>query len=140
MFDLDAEIIPGVSAAGITLGQPIAPVLRFRQPDAIEQRIGVRVLKYGAVWLFEPDGEGVVSQVCIFAGYRGKVSGSIGIGSRICEIEAAFGSLEHIMGNEYQIDRGTPWLNNDWCFTLEKGSPSIGEPGWGEARIDCICT
>jgi len=152
VLNLDAEIVPGVSAAGITIGQSVAAILKANSPDSIEQRIGCRVLKFGSVWAFEKynalwGGDdtgttGVVDQVCVHAGYRGKIAGSLGIGSRLSDIEAALGALEHVDGaypEEYQLDLGTPWCATDWCLEVEKGSPLMGESGWREARVACIC-
>lgn len=152
MLDLDAEITLGVSAAGVTIGQSVASILKANSPDSIEQRVGCRVLKFGTVWAFEKyralwggdetDTMGVVDQVCVHAGYRGKIAGLIGIGSCLAEVEATFGPLEHVDGTypeEYQLDLGTPWCATDWCLEVEKGSPRMGEPGWREARIACIC-
>ncbi|HLK60122.1 MAG TPA: hypothetical protein VKU00_26410 [Chthonomonadaceae bacterium] len=137
MLDLDAELVPGVEAAGIALGQPVELVLHLESPDAIEQRIGCRVLKYGAIWLF--DEAGIVDQICVWDGYRGKIAGVIGIGSRIAEVEATFGPLLHIEQEEYQVDTEEPGISSNWCFSVEKGSHSMGEPGWGDARLCCIC-
>ena len=152
MLNLDAEITFGVGAAGITIGQSVASLLEADAPDSIEQRLGCRVLKFGPVWAFEKykalwGGDesntlGVVDQVCVRAGYRGKTAVLIGIGSRLAEVEVAFGPLEHVEGacpEEYQLDLGTPWCATDWCLEVEKGSPPMGEPGWRDARISCIC-
>jgi hypothetical protein len=52
---------------------------------------------------------------------------------------AAFGPVEYMGMGEYQIAQGTPWLANDWSFCVERGSPVMGEPGWEDACIECIC-
>lgn len=142
MLNLDAAIIPGVGAAGIAIGQPIEAVLRLGPPDGIEDRITLgiffcRVLKYGPVWVFHTTE--VVDQICVFEGYRGKIADLIGIGSRITDVEAAFGSVENIQQDEYQVAGPPPGMSANWCFEVEKGSPSMGEPGWLDARLCCIC-
>ena len=138
LLDLDADLIPGVAAAGLSIGQPVTELLRLGSPDAIEPRIGCRVLKYGPVWVFEAEA-GVVMQVCVRAGYRGKLAGKIGVGSRVSEVEAAFGPLEYVGAGEYQIAKGTPWLANNWLFSVGRGIPAMNEPGWQDAPVECVC-
>jgi hypothetical protein len=45
-IDLDADLVPGVGAAGLTIGQPIKSLLEIARLDSVEQRMGLRVLKY----------------------------------------------------------------------------------------------
>ena len=106
--------------------------------DDVEPRIAKRVLEFGPVWAYDDD-TGVIEGILVKAGYRGKICGKIGIGSRIAEVVALFGSVEHIMLGEYQIDKGTPWLQNDWMFYVERsGFLPMGEPGWDDAYIESI--
>ena len=130
MLDLDADIVPGVGAAGITIGQSVVAVLALGMKDD---------LTFGPVSAqADQHGMGVIDAIWVTQGYRGKVAGKIGIGSRIADVVAAFGPVQYIAFGEYQLDEGTPWLNNDWLFSVERGSPIDGEPGWEDASISCI--
>ena len=129
---LSADLVPGTGAAGIAIGQPIESVLELTAPESIEQRIGLRVLKFGPVWVF--DTEGRVTQICVFAGYRGRLANTIGVGSLVSEVEASVGSVEDRGWDEY----GVPGMPG-WSFAVERGSPAMGEPGWASVGLDCIC-
>jgi hypothetical protein len=106
---------------------------KLAAPESVEQRIGLRVLKFGPVWVFDKDGR--VNHICVFAGYRGRLAGSIGVGSLVSDVEAAFGPVEDLEWDEYSVP-GMP----GWCFAVEQGSPALGEPGWTSVRLDSICS
>jgi hypothetical protein len=131
-FDLYATLIPGISAAGIVLGWPMQSVLALATHDGQETRIGVQVWKFGPVWIFAQDDH--VSQVCVFAGYQGQLSGGIGIGSRVLEIERALGPLEDLEWGEYGVQSMA-----GWCFGVAPHSPHLGQPGWEDLRVHSIC-
>jgi hypothetical protein len=130
-IDLDADLVPGVGAAGLAIGQPIKSLLEVARPDSVEQRIGLRVLKYGPVWVFDKDGQ--INQISVFSGYRGRLAGTIGIGSFVAEVEAACGPLEDLEWGEYGAS-GMP----GWCFAIEDG-PMINDPGWSSSQLASIC-
>jgi hypothetical protein len=131
-IDLDAALVPGVGAAGLTIGQPTKSLLEVAVPDSVEQRTGLLVLKYGPVWLFDKDGR--IDQICVFSGYRGRLAGTIGIGSLVAEVEAAFGPLEDLEWGEYGAS-GMP----GWCFAVEAGNPAMNSPGWSSSKLASIC-
>ncbi len=132
MLDLNAELIPDRAGAGVTLGQSIASVLDVTQPEAVEARVGCRAFKFGSVWLFEK--EGVISQICVFAGYTGKIAGSVGIGSTVTEVMAAFGFVE-----EDEEDCFGVTAMPGWCFEVENIVVAAESTNWPSARIACIC-
>ena len=106
--------------------------------DDVEPRIAKRVLEFGPIRAYDDD-TGIIGGILVKVGYRGKISGKIGIGSRIADVVALFGPVEYIMMGEYQIDKGTPWLNNDWTFVIERsGYLPMGQLGWDDARIESI--
>ena len=111
MLDLEAEIVPGVGAAGITIGQSIEALLALGMEADVEPRVARRLLTFGPVSAIDDD-TGVIGGIWVKGGY-------IGMG-------------------EYQIAKGTPWLDNDWTFIVERGNPVMGEPDWEEACIECI--
>lgn len=130
LLDLDADIIPGVGAAGITIGQSVLAVLALGMKDD---------MTYGPVTAqADQYGMGTIDSIWVKQGYRGKLAGKIGIGSRIAEVVAAFGPVQYIAFGEYQLDVGTPWLDNNWSFSVERGSPVNGEQGWENVSISCI--
>src|SRR5258708_413382 len=130
-INLDADLVPGVGAAGLFLGQLILSLLEVAAPASIEPRVGLRVLKYGPVWVF--DREGLIAHVCVFGGYRGTIAGAIGVGALVSQVEAAFGPLEDLEWNEYEVV-GMP----GWCFGVDAGSPAMSAAGWSEVRIASI--
>jgi len=139
MLDLDEDIIPGVGAAGITIGQSIAALLALGMEEGAEPHLARHLLTFGPVSAISAiDDTGVIGWIWLKQGYRGKIAGKIGVGSRIAEVVATFGPVEYIGIGEYQLDKGTPWLENDWTFIVERGSPVEGEPGWEDASIYCI--
>jgi hypothetical protein len=55
-IDLGANLVPAAGAAGLAVGQPIESVLELAAPEAVEQRTGLRALKFGPVWVFDTEG------------------------------------------------------------------------------------
>ena len=140
MLDLNAELIPGKAGAGVLLGQSATSILAVIQPENIESRqplpalpeLGCRVLKFGSVWLFEQ--KEVVSQVCVFAGYAGKINGSIGIASTVAEVQATLGPVVDYEG----VCFGVATLPG-WCFEVEESNSAIKGPDWLALRLSSIC-
>src|SRR5579859_7165255 len=114
MINFHERLLPNHSAAGVTIGQAVAQLLEQNTPSRIEERIGCRVLDFGAVWVF--DRHGKIFQVCVWEGYHGKIADTIGIGSSIAEIEAMLGPVEELESDEYGV-AGVP----GWCFDVEEG-------------------
>lgn len=56
MLDLNAQIIPGHSAAGIRLGQPMADVLHHTSAQEVETLPTLTVYRFGAVTIWARDG------------------------------------------------------------------------------------
>ena len=93
MFDLAAPIQPGFTAAGITLGTPIAAVLSANTPLKVHQhRDDWATYVFEAVDVTAHNGR--VSEICVRSGYSGKLSGSIGIGSTIADVERIIGKVK----------------------------------------------
>jgi uncharacterized protein (TIGR02996 family) len=112
MLNLEAPIIPGISAAGIRIGQPVETILAVLQPLEVVPLDGCQRLRFGAVDLWVK--QRLVDQIGIYKGYRGTIAGKIGIGSILQEVEAAFGSvLEDEEDN--LVVAGMP----GWCFETE---------------------
>lgn len=87
MFDLDAPIIPGVSAGGVSIGDAAREIV-----ERAGGTFTASCVKYpfGAVTLWVRGGR--VTQVGVGDGYRGKIAGTpIGVGSLVSELEEAIG-------------------------------------------------
>ncbi len=132
MLDLNAELVPNKTGAGVTLGQSIASVLDVTQPKSVEPRNGCRVFKFDSIWLFEK--EGVISQICVFAGYAGKIAGGVGIASTVAEVEAAIGPAVEDEGDCFDV----PAMPG-WCFGIEDIVVTGESANWASARIASIC-
>lgn len=91
MLRLNDEIVPGVGAAGITLGSNIAPVLKGVDPKSISHLPSCTRYDFGEVCLWES--RGVIDQIGIVHGYTGKISEKIGVGSTLKELESELGEI-----------------------------------------------
>jgi hypothetical protein len=87
---LDAPIVPGKSAAGISLGDNINDILLLAAPFTIRDWSQGKCYQFGSVIVWA-NGEGKVQQVGLYPGYTGKIAGTIGNGSTIGEIIALLG-------------------------------------------------
>jgi hypothetical protein len=131
MFELDAAIVPGCSAAGIRIGQELDPLLRFLRPFETMQLHGCQRLRFPMVDLWVSDRK--VEQIGVSRGYRGRVRDKIGIGATIAEIEAAFGSV-----TEDEEDNLIVAGEQGWCFEVEGYAPGRQPSECPQARISEI--
>ena len=113
MFDLDALIIPGESAAGFRLGQPIKDILVSQSPDAVVELNDCDKYQFGSVHLWVNAGK--ISQIGLYADYRGRLKEGIGIGSTIEEVENLFGKIEEDEDDNLVVDG-----KSGWCFETEE--------------------
>jgi hypothetical protein len=90
-FDVAAPILPGLSAAGVSLGAPIDAILRTYSPDRVEPVIGGNLLYFGDVRLWVEDK--AIMQVAVSGRHAGCLSGDIGIGSTLADAENALGPI-----------------------------------------------
>ena len=88
MIDLTAPIVPGVSAAGITLRTPIDPLLVEHGLVQTERRGGRAIYELPSIKIWVVDR--LVTQIGVSTGYLGKVNHKISIGSTIREVEELF--------------------------------------------------
>jgi hypothetical protein len=112
MFDLDAPIIPGQSAAGVHLGDSITELLEQIHPQEIFRLHGGKRYNFGSVALWEKDGK--IKQIGLFAGYRGTLAEGIGIGSTIGDIKDKFGAFVEDEEDNLVV-KDVP----GWCFETE---------------------
>jgi hypothetical protein len=91
MFNLNAPIIPGESAAGVRLGQPINGIISTVQPRAMISLHGSVKLHFESVTLWVKGKH--VTQIGVASNYRGKIGGTIGIGSTIRDVQNTLGQV-----------------------------------------------
>jgi hypothetical protein len=107
--DLDAPIVPGISAGGILIGH-IAH-LRGGIAKLSSGREIVDQFQSLKVW----SAAGRVIQVGVYDGYRGLIEGRIGIGSSIVDIEEWCGCSVTEDAEDNLIVAARP----GWCFETE---------------------
>jgi hypothetical protein len=119
VFDLKAPIFPGSAAAGLYLGQPVRTVLRHVRPLRTEKLSGCKRLRFGTVDLWVQDGR--IGQIGLLAGYRGKIGGKVGLGSRLARVDELWGPIRTDPDGNL-----TATCLPGWCFEFagrEAGSP-----------------
>jgi len=107
---LDAPIQPSVGAAGININ---APAEELPKPKTREQLPELEVLDFGSVQIWLRAGR--VDQIGVRKGYRGRLNGTIGIGSSIRDVEAAIGPV-----SEDEEDNLIVLRSPGWCFETEQ--------------------
>jgi len=123
-------IVPGISAAGIRIGEP-APVPDTEVHAPVERFNGIEKYVFEAVTVWASHGH--VDQIGLRAPYSGRLAFGIGIGSTIGEVERAFGPVTED-DDDNLVVRGSA----GWCFETEDwaGGRSLGANR--EARISEI--
>lgn len=113
MFDLDAPIIPGKSAAGIHLGDDVAEIVATTQPMATTPLGQETRYDFGSIALWV-DNLGKVKQIGLYKGYQGKLINGIGIDSTLREVSLVAGEVSE----DEEDNLITPGLPG-WCFETE---------------------
>jgi hypothetical protein len=101
-LDLDAPIVPGQAAAGISLGSAVETLLDACRDTFIEQHLAntclqlpTSLVRYSsdpvALWARG----GTIEQIEVRWGYRGALPGGIRIGATVAEVEAALGATTY---------------------------------------------
>ena len=106
VIDLEAPIVPGLGAAGITLGQ--VPE-NLPHPISTTHLKDSDLLEYPSVTIWVKDG--VVCQIGVRAGYRGKLDGVLSIGSTIADVIELLGDV-----TEDDCDNLVVTGRPGWCF------------------------
>ena len=109
MISLDAPIIPGESAAGICIGQPISELLSQQSPVAIEELACITRYEFGPVWVWANDN--IIDQIGVFQGYAGALSERIKVRDKMLEVKNIIGEIfEDMEDNLCVLD------SPGWCF------------------------
>jgi hypothetical protein len=131
-MNIEAPIIPGESAAGIRLGSLIEEVLNehknsFDSGEIVKPTFPIRVTtRYRSAMVDLGVIKGKVEQIMVHDGYRGKLMGTIGLGSTIADIERYIGPVEedeednlvirNIPGLVFEIEGYFPDLQKDPAY------------------------
>jgi hypothetical protein len=138
-FNIDAPIFPGSGAAGLCLGEPVAPILDvlghlFTVIDLSKPGIEPHYRRYNSemVDLWELDG--MVDQIMVHHEYRGTYAGLIGIGSSLADIRRCFGRWFENDVDEFEIE-GVEGM----CFDIASYPLPSDDPAFLLAPISHIC-
>ena len=124
-------IIPGVSVAGVRIGDPIQEILSSSPPHSVEGLHGTRMYVFDAVTIWVS--EHCVDQIGIRAPYTGKVSSEVGIGSTIADVQRVFGPVSED-DDDNLVVVGFP----GWCFETERWLGGRTLESNAEARLSEI--
>lgn len=115
-ISLDAPILPGRGAAGLSLGTRISDLLAAHHADSAE-RLGDGISRYrfGPVRVWAK--LDLIDQIGVCHGYRGALHESIRLGSSIGEVEQLVGKVVE----DEEDCLITPTLAG-WCFETERWS------------------
>lgn len=125
MFNLEAEIVPGQSAAGICLGDTIEGILNQIEPLNIVNLTGGIRYEFGPISLWVDPGN-KIKQIGLYEGYRGTISNKIRVGSTLRDIQENFGKVFEDEEDNLVVEDFP-----GWCFETEewkKGRPVNFEP------------
>ncbi|MFN3652066.1 MAG: hypothetical protein ACK47B_21020 [Armatimonadota bacterium] len=113
MLDLDAPIVPGLCAAGISLGESAETILAWRPNRESILPDGCTRLEFGPVHVWLKDQ--AVMQIGVYRGYTGRLAERIGIASTIAEVESLLGPVI-----EDEEDNLVVAAVPGWCFETEE--------------------
>jgi hypothetical protein len=113
MIDLDAFIVPGKSAAGISIGSGVAGLLATIRPQSETKLSNSVKHDLGAVKVWSRDS--IITQVGVYPGYRGILQPAIHIGSTISDVEQSFSCSVEEDEEDNLIVPNSP----GWCFETE---------------------
>jgi hypothetical protein len=114
--DLNAAVLPGLSAAGIVVGSSINGLLSQAHPSKTEHLSACVIYSFPSVKVWAVDGS--VDQVGVYSGYRGLLEHAIGIGSTVAVVETWCQCEVEEDDNDNLIVPSKP----GWCFETEPWS------------------
>ena len=135
-MNIEAPIVPGESAAGIQLGSPIEETLKEQEPRFISEEVAnplvllPSITRYRSAMVDLWVRDGIVDQIMVHGGYRGKLMDKIGLGSTIADIERDIGAWEEDEEDNLVI-RDLPGVG----FEIEGYFPGLKDPAFRQAPI-----
>ena len=139
IMNIQAPIVPGESAAGIQVGSPIEEILQAQRPSFISEEVMHPLFpvpvttRYRSAMVDVWVKEGRVEQIMVHDGYRGKLLGTIGLGSTMADIETHIGAWEEDEEDNLVI-RDLPGV----IFEVEGYFPDFHSPAFRFAPIKAI--
>jgi hypothetical protein len=110
VLKLDAPIVPGKSAAGVSIGDSIEDILQRAKPSTITDWSQGKHYQFGSVNLWV-NNKGKIKQIGLYPGYTGQIAKRIGIGSKISDIITSLGAVVEDEEDNLVV-HGLP----GWCF------------------------
>ncbi|HLQ28238.1 MAG TPA: hypothetical protein VK140_03260 [Ktedonobacteraceae bacterium] len=139
-MNIEASIVPGESAAGIQLGSRIEEILKEQETHFLSEEIVHPLLpspttlrRYRSAMVDLWVREGIVDQIMVHDGYRGKLMDKIGLGSTIADIEMQIDAWEEDEEDNLVI-RDLPGVG----FEIEGYFPDLKDPAFRHAPIKDI--
>jgi hypothetical protein len=122
MIDLDATIVPGKSAAGVSVGGAVTELLATVHSQSTTRLAIGEKHDLGSVKVWAK--HGVIFQVGVYSGYRGVLQPGIGVGSTISDVEDSFGRSVQEDEEDNLVVPNSP----GWCFETEgwKSPKTVG--------------
>jgi hypothetical protein len=114
MIDIDAPIVPGKSAAGLSIGGLVSELLVTVRPRSTTTLSSGERHDLGAIRVWAK--EGVITQIGVYSGCWGVLQPGIRIGSTIADVEDSFGSSVQEDEEDNLVVPDSP----GWCFETEE--------------------
>ena len=92
-MDLSAPIVPGESAAGITIGDEVLPIIRSHSPKRIQQTDTGDVFHFNDVIIWSSSDRKSVFQIAVFGKYSGTTEEGLKIHMPTSEVADRIGPL-----------------------------------------------
>ena len=137
---MNAPLIPGREAAGLHIGEPIAPILQemgdvFSAVDNTNPYAETHMHRFNSVMVDLCEEDGVITQIMVHDGYRGTYAGVIGLGSTLFDVERFIGPWFEDEVDEFEI-QGIAGM----CFEIENYLQlADSDPAFRYAPILHIC-
>ncbi|MDC3250178.1 hypothetical protein OAU52_00955 [bacterium] len=127
-IDNNAPIIPGISAAGISIGQTIHEILKSNSDFELDTIADTSLYNFENICLWVV-GERV-TQISIFNEYQGQINKQIGINSTIEDVQKEMGPISEDEDDNF-ITAKVP----GWCFETDDWNTDSDEPEF-EKNLD----
>jgi len=114
MIDLDAPIMPGKGAAGLSIGTGVSNLLAAVRPRSTRTRFDAVKYDLGEISVLSKSGN--IAEIGLYPGYWGILPPAIHIGSTIADVEDCYGCSVEEDDDDNLIVPGF----HGWCFETEQ--------------------